>query len=448
MSTPSDIPTPPENPDHIDYREAGDITDVHSAIQREHVEPTAKVTPIPLWLTAVCGGAMVWAGIYFGIFNGGLSGNIFNEYESSPALLFPPPSSGKGAGAVAEAPQSMAQVGKGVYSNCVACHQASGMGVPGQFPVLVGSEWVTGGEKRLLAIMLKGVMGPITVLGKPGSYSGNMVGWETSLSSKKIAAVTSYIRSEWGNNAPEVTEADVELAKKEFAAQKSQWTEAQLLQIPDENYGGAGASTTSAAPAKPVAPAVVATAPATPAGGAPAPAVAAAIAPTSTASPEQLALGKTTYMTVCVACHQPNGAGLPMVFPPITKSPYVMDSAERLAAIILKGAAGPFIVDGKPYNNIMVPQEAMLDDTKIAAVMTFVRSNFGNVAGPVTPEFIAATRQKFLERKAPWTQAELEAWKDGTAPAAPAPTAPVAPAVPATAPAPVPPAAPTPVPLN
>jgi mono/diheme cytochrome c family protein len=462
MSTPSDRPTPPANPDHIDYREAGDITEVHAAIQREHVEPTAKVTPIPLWLTAVCGAAMVWAGIYFGIFNGGLSGNVFNEYESSPALLFPPPTTSKGAGVTAEAPQSMAQIGKGVYSNCVACHQASGMGVPGQFPVLAGSEWVTGGEKRLLAIMLKGVTGPMTIAGKPGSYTGNMVGWETSLSSKKIAAVVSYIRSEWGNGAPEVTEADVEMAKKEFAAQKTQWTEAQLLQIPDENYDGAGPASAAPAPAaaKPATPAVAAAvtpagaapaapkssgAPSAPPPAGPAPGVALkaeAAAPTAAASPEQMALGKTVYMTVCVACHQPNGAGLPMVFPPITKSKYVMDSAERLAAIILKGNAGPFTIEGKPYNNIMVPQEAMLDDTKIAAVMTYVRANFGNTAGPVTPELVAATRKKFADRKTPWTQAELDAWKDDAAPGAAVPPAPTT-QPPAAAPAP---AAPAPVP--
>ncbi len=134
-------------------------------------------------------------------------------------------------------------------------------------------------------------------------------------------------------------------------------------------------------------------------------------------------LGKTTYMMTCVACHQPNGAGLPMVFPPITKSPYVMESAERLAAIILKGNAGPFVVDGKPYNNIMVPQEAMLDDTKIAAVMTYVRANFGNTAGPVAVEVVAAARKKFLDRKTPWSQAELDAWKDDAAPAAASPPA-------------------------
>jgi mono/diheme cytochrome c family protein len=135
-------------------------------------------------------------------------------------------------------------------------------------------------------------------------------------------------------------------------------------------------------------------------------------APAPVATEEQLAEGKKNYMTVCIACHQPTGAGLPMVFPPLTKSPYVGGSAERLAAIILKGNIGPFTVDGKPYNNIMPPQEAMLDDAKIASIMTFVRGSFGNSAPPVTPEIVAAARQKFIDRKTPWTQPELDAWKE------------------------------------
>jgi mono/diheme cytochrome c family protein len=142
------------------------------------------------------------------------------------------------------------------------------------------------------------------------------------------------------------------------------------------------------------------------------------------ATPEQLEEGKKQYMMICVACHQPTGMGLPMVFPPLTKSEYVNGSAERLAAMVLKGNAGPMTIDGKPYNNIMPGQEAVLPDDKIASVLTFVRTSFGNSAPPVTPEVVAAARKKFADRKTPWTEAELKAWKDDAAPApAAAPTA-------------------------
>ena len=137
------------------------------------------------------------------------------------------------------------------------------------------------------------------------------------------------------------------------------------------------------------------------------------------AADAQMAEGKKNYMMICMACHQPTGAGLPPVFPPITKSPYVSGSVERFASIILKGNAGPFTIEGKPYNQIMPGQEAMMDDAKIASIMTYVRANFGNSAPAVTPADVAAARMKYAERKTPWTQAELDAWKDDAA--APAP---------------------------
>ena len=138
----------------------------------------------------------------------------------------------------------------------------------------------------------------------------------------------------------------------------------------------------------------------------------ASLARAQDAAADQLAEGKKNYLLICVACHQPTGLGLPAVFPPLTKSPYVNGSAERFAAIILKGNAGPFVIDGKPFNQIMPPQEATLTDEKIAAIMTFVRASFGNTPAPVTAEVVAAARKKYAEHKTPWTQAELDAWKD------------------------------------
>ena len=148
-------------------------------------------------------------------------------------------------------------------------------------------------------------------------------------------------------------------------------------------------------------------------------ALALASASAQDAAADQMAEGKKNYMMICMACHQPTGAGLPPVFPPITKSPYVSGSAERLASIILKGNAGPFTIEGKPYNNIMPAQELMMDDAKIASIMTYVRASFENNAGPVGPEVVAAARKKYADRKTPWTQPELDAWKDDAA--APAP---------------------------
>ena len=437
-----------EGPNRIDYQETPDITEVHAAVQREKAEPSAEVTPMPLWLTGLCALATAWAGIYFGMFHGGLSGNVYNEYESSPAVLFPIASKTGGPASTGPAQnEPLAQIGKGVFGqSCASCHQATGMGAAGQFPPLAGSDWVQGSEKRLCAILLKGLQGPVEINGKPFPTAAVMPPWETQLSPKKIAAVLTYVRQEWGNKAPEISEAKVKAAKEEFGAHAASWTQPELLQIPADatlpDAGGGGApapggpapADKTAAPA--VAPSVAAPGPSTQSAPAPssaaptAPAPAAASAPSSTpaasapaaapaaaATPEQLAEGKKNYMTICFACHQPTGAGIPMVFPPLVKSPYVNGSPERLAAIILKGNIGPFKVADKPYNNIMPPQEAMLDDAKIASVMTYVRGSFENASGPVSANAVAAARKKFADRKMSWTQPELDAWKDDAAPA-------------------------------
>ena len=132
-------------------------------------------------------------------------------------------------------------------------------------------------------------------------------------------------------------------------------------------------------------------------------------------TPEKLAEGKALYMTICIACHQPTGAGLPPVFPSLVKSEYVNGSAQRLTAMVLKGINPPFKYKDVVYAVPMIPQEAVLTDDKIASVLTFVRASFENSAPPVAGEFVAGVRKKFLDRKTPWTQAELDAWKDEAA---------------------------------
>jgi mono/diheme cytochrome c family protein len=386
-----------QGPDRIDYSEApGDLTEVHAAIQREHRDPSADTTPIPLWLTAVCGAALVWAGGYFMTFHGGLRSDVFNERLSSPDILFPQPVQDGGPAGAGEAQQvSLAQAGKAVYSNCQPCHQANGQGVAGQFPTLVGTDYVKS-EERLVALILKGVQGPLKV--GDATYNGAMPAWEKTLSNKKIAQVASYVRANFGNSFPEISEAKVEA----FKAQVQPWDEAGLLQLSDA-VGTADA------------PAATAAAGATPGGAAPA---AAAAKP----AVDLMAIGKANYATICGACHQPTGMGLPAVFPPLSKTEYVTGDPKRLIAIVLKGVMGPITVDGKPYNNIMPGQGAMLNDEKIAGIATYVRKSFGNDASEVTPDLVAQVRAEHAARANPWTEAELKAMGGAAAPAAaPAP---------------------------
>ena len=327
-------------PDRIDYQELpGDLTEVHASIQREHPEPTAESTPVPMWLIATCGFAVLWAGTYMGIFNGGLKGDVFNELTATASLLFPVSTTGTGpTGPVAE--PSLAEQGKAVYANCQTCHQATGLGAPGQFPPLVKSDFVLGSEKRMIAIILKGLQGPVTVNG--AAFNGAMPPWEGALNNKKIAAVATYVRSSWGNNAPEINEAKVAAARAEFSKQTASWTAEQILQIPaDATLPGGDAAAPAAAGAAPAATSAAgAAAPAPGAGGtaalpvpsaqppvAPAPTVnpatpaagavpsAAPAAAVAALAPAQMEDGKKIYMTICVACHMPTGIGLFPGFP-------------------------------------------------------------------------------------------------------------------------------------
>lgn len=94
--------------------------------------------------------------------------------------------------------------GKTVFdSSCVACHQSTGLGVPGTFPPLAGT--VPGffakgaaGRKALLDIVLFGTKGAITVKGQ--SYNGQMPTWDKILSDQKITDVLNYVSTAWGND--------------------------------------------------------------------------------------------------------------------------------------------------------------------------------------------------------------------------------------------------------
>jgi mono/diheme cytochrome c family protein len=414
---------PNEGQDRLDYQETADITEVHAAISREHAEPSAEVTPIPTWLSVVCAAALCWAGAYIGIFHGGFNGKVYNEYESSPSAFFPLPGGALagGGGPAAELPPLA--FGEKVYKDiCQACHQANGLGLPGQFPALSGSEWVDGSEyneKRVVALLLKGLKGPITVKG--ASFNNQMPSQET-LGPKKIAAVLTYVKQAWGNKGGEIAEAQVAAAKKEFADHSDQWTVEDIKKIPlDAKLEGAAApaapgATQAKADAKPgdgTKPAE-----AKPADGKPAvPVAPTAAAPAPSSGTFDLAKsisnGKGIYMTTCTACHMPGGTGVPGAFPPFDGSEWVLGDPRRMVALVIKGYAGPITVKGQAFNNVLIAVDTQFpqlkDNTHLADVLNFIRNSWSNKAGvPITPEFVQKVRDEFKGRTEPWNAADIE----------------------------------------
>ena len=102
--------------------------------------------------------------------------------------------------------------------------------------------------------------------------------------------------------------------------------------------------------------------------------------------------GKIIYETYCLACHQEDGSGVPNMNPPLIKTDWVLGDSARLINVILKGLKNTEI-NGDSYSNEM-PSHDFLTDYQIATVLTYVRKNFGNQAGPISSEDVKKQRAK------------------------------------------------------
>jgi mono/diheme cytochrome c family protein len=209
----------PHSKDHL--RNFGDEG---SESRKELPEPEVGNAPIPFWLLGVIGLGIFWAGAYLFSFSGGFKADVF-DYE---------PKFGVQTGGSKSAPDPKV-VGKALFSsNCMTCHQATGQGMPGQYPPLVGSEVVLGeATNHLIAIVLKGLQGPVTVKGQ--TFNNAMQAWEAQYTDQQLAAILTYIRSDWGNSAPPITADMVKQVRDEVKDRKDQWTWAEVKKIPPKN---------------------------------------------------------------------------------------------------------------------------------------------------------------------------------------------------------------------
>ncbi len=108
--------------------------------------------------------------------------------------------------------------------------------------------------------------------------------------------------------------------------------------------------------------------------------------------------GAATYASLCAACHQATGQGLPGVFPPLAASEWVLGQESTAIAIVLHGVNGDLKVKGQSYNGAMPAFGGQLDDAQLAAVLSHIRSSWGNSGAAVQASTVTAVRASLKTR--------------------------------------------------
>ena len=129
------------------------------------------------------------------------------------------------------------------------------------------------------------------------------------------------------------------------------------------------------------------------------------------AQQKQFAAGRQHYLTTCAGCHGTDGAGMNRLAPPLIGSDWVLGDEKRLALVILHGLEGPLEVNGKVYDAPeilpVMPAHSTMDDGDIAAILTYIRNEWGNNGGAVSGRLVGSTRHTSQGRVVPWTAGEL-----------------------------------------
>jgi mono/diheme cytochrome c family protein len=218
MSTPSN-----QDP-RLDQAAASDesLLASHEKLLGTQPDEKARYKLVPLTLLFFFSGLIFFAGTYLNRYSGLFDPHIYNE-NSLPTT-----------GAAVAVKIDPLVLGKKQYEAvCITCHQATGLGQPGVFPPLAGSEWVNGSDDRLIRVVVYGLQGPIKVMGVDYNGAampaiGKVAGSGFNLSDEKIAAVLTYIRQQWGNSTAAITTEQVAAVRSKDGDRKA-YTAAELL---------------------------------------------------------------------------------------------------------------------------------------------------------------------------------------------------------------------------
>jgi mono/diheme cytochrome c family protein len=126
----------------------------------------------------------------------------------------------------------------------------------------------------------------------------------------------------------------------------------------------------------------------------------AAAPPLTAVEQQRYDAGQEIYRNICQACHQPDGRGQDRLAPSLVGSAFTLAAPEIPIRILLSGKEGPI--------GLMPPIGATISDEQIAAVLTYIRRDWGHAATPVDAGVVSKVRALTTDRTRPWTNAELE----------------------------------------
>ncbi len=116
-------------------------------------------------------------------------------------------------------------------ANCMACHGTNGEGLDQLGPPLAQSEWVNESPEKLSAILLQGLMGPITVHGKKYTPPTAMPGMKSAalIKDADLADVATFIRHAWNNKKSQVEPATIQKVREQLKDRQTSFTPEELI---------------------------------------------------------------------------------------------------------------------------------------------------------------------------------------------------------------------------
>lgn len=117
--------------------------------------------------------------------------------------------------------------------------------------------------------------------------------------------------------------------------------------------------------------------------------------PKSSKFQQYLVRGETLYNNNCSNCHQKDGSGLRLVYPPLHVSDIVDNQMQDVLCIIRKGSPGGLVVNGKKFAQRM-PGVPSLTDLEVAEIATFMYNSWGREKGIIEVSDVSDMLKKCL----------------------------------------------------